>query len=96
MKLATWNVNSLSVRLPQLLAWLDTHPVDVIALQETKLTDDRFPHAELEAAGYAARCFGQRTYNGVALLWRRESVAGDAVDVVNNAVLSRRWRGGLA
>ena len=84
MKLATWNVNSLSVRLPQLLAWLDTHPVDVIALQETKLTDDRFPHAELEAAGYAARCFGQRTYNGVALLWRRESVAGDAVDVVCN------------
>ncbi len=84
MKLATWNVNSLSVRLPQLLAWLDANPVDVVALQETKLTDDRFPHAELETAGYAARCFGQRTYNGVALLARRDTVAGGAVDVVHN------------
>ncbi|WP_374677671.1 endonuclease/exonuclease/phosphatase family protein, partial [Piscinibacter sp.] len=42
MKLATWNVNSLSVRLPQLLAWLAEHPVDAIVLQETKLTDDKF------------------------------------------------------
>jgi len=79
MKLATWNVNSLSVRLPQLLAWLAEHPVDAIVLQETKLTDDKFPHAELEAAGYRAQWFGQRTYNGVALLSR-----GEAVDVVRN------------
>jgi exodeoxyribonuclease-3 len=79
MKLATWNVNSLSVRLPQLLAWLDAHPVDAIVLQETKLTDDRFPHAEIEAAGYAARWFGQKTYNGVALLARSEPT-----DVVRN------------
>ncbi|MFT3665909.1 exodeoxyribonuclease III [Piscinibacter sp.] len=71
MKLATWNVNSLAVRLPQLLAWLAEHPVDAIALQETKLTDDKFPHAELLAAGYQAQWFGQRTYNGVALLSRR-------------------------
>lgn len=70
MKLATWNVNSLAVRLPQLLAWLDAHPVDLIGLQETKLTDDKFPHAELEAAGYRSLWFGQRTYNGVALLGR--------------------------
>lgn len=77
MKLATWNVNSLSVRLPQLLAWLAEHPVDAIVLQETKLTDDKFPHAELEAAGYRAKWFGQRTYNGVALLSRSE--AGDIV-----------------
>ena len=77
MKLATWNVNSLSVRLPQLLAWLAEHPVDAIVLQETKLTDDKFPHAELEAAGYRAQWFGQRTYNGVALLSRSE--AGDVV-----------------
>ncbi len=77
MKLATWNVNSLSVRLPQLLAWLAEHPVDAIVLQETKLTDDKFPHAELEAAGYRAQWFGQRTYNGVALLSRSE--AGEVV-----------------
>jgi exodeoxyribonuclease III len=70
LKLATWNVNSLAVRLPQLLDWLSTHPVDAMVLQETKLADDRFPHAELLSAGWQARCFGQRTYNGVALLTR--------------------------
>ena len=52
MRLATWNVNSLAVRLPQLLDWLAANPVDVIVLQETKLTDDKFPHAEIAAAGY--------------------------------------------
>lgn len=70
MQLATWNVNSLPVRLPQVLAWLASHPVDVLALQETKVTDDRFPHAEFAAAGYQAQSFGQKTYNGVALLSR--------------------------
>lgn len=79
MKLATWNVNSLAVRLPQLLAWLEANPVDVIALQETKLPDDKFPLAELEAAGYQAQWFGQKTYNGVALLSRT-----GAIDVVRN------------
>lgn len=79
MKLATWNVNSLSIRLPQLLAWLASHPVDAIVLQETKLTDDKFPHAELAEAGYQAQWFGQRTYNGVAILAR-----GEIVDVVRN------------
>jgi exodeoxyribonuclease-3 len=68
MKFATWNVNSLSVRLPHLLAWLSTHPVDAIVLQETKLTDDKFPQAELAEAGWQAVWFGQKTYNGVALL----------------------------
>jgi exodeoxyribonuclease-3 len=71
MQLATWNVNSLSVRLPQVLAWLAGHPVDVLALQETKVTDDRFPHDEFLAAGYTTQAFGQKTYNGVALLGRR-------------------------
>ena len=52
----------LSVRSPQLLARLAEHPVDAIVLQETKLTDDKFPHAEIEAAGYRAQWFGQRTY----------------------------------
>jgi exodeoxyribonuclease-3 len=70
LRLATWNVNSLAVRLPQLLDWLNANPVDAIVLQETKLTDDKFPHAELAAAGYAAQWFGQKTYNGVALLSR--------------------------
>ncbi|MDE2614446.1 MAG: exodeoxyribonuclease III [Burkholderiales bacterium] len=79
MQLATWNVNSLAVRLPQLLAWLDANPVDAIALQETKLVDERFPHADLEAAGYAAQWFGQKTYNGVALLTRQP-----ASEVVRN------------
>jgi exodeoxyribonuclease-3 len=79
VKLATWNVNSLAVRLPQLLAWLAEHPVEAIVLQETKLTDDKFPQTEIEAAGYRARWFGQKTYNGVALLSR-----SDASDVVKN------------
>ncbi|MCA0177286.1 MAG: exodeoxyribonuclease III [Proteobacteria bacterium] len=70
MKLATWNVNSLSVRLPQVLDWLAANPVDVLALQETKLTDDKFPQAALAEAGWQAVWFGQRTYNGVALLTR--------------------------
>jgi exodeoxyribonuclease-3 len=70
MKLATWNVNSLAVRLPQVLEWLQANRPDVLVLQETKQTDDKFPHAELLAAGWQAQCFGQRTYNGVALLSR--------------------------
>ena len=68
MKLATWNVNSLTVRLPQLLDWLAAEQPDVLVLQETKLTDDKFPAAEIEAAGWRAQWFGQKTYNGVALL----------------------------
>ncbi|MDE2077269.1 MAG: exodeoxyribonuclease III [Burkholderiales bacterium] len=79
MRLATWNVNSLSVRLPQLLDWLQAHPVDALVLQETKLTDDKFPHAELAAAGYQAQWFGQRTYNGVALLTKSAST-----DIIKN------------
>lgn len=70
MRVATWNVNSLRVRLPQLLDWLGTAAPDVVALQETKLVDGGFPHADLAAAGYLAVCAGQPTYNGVALLAR--------------------------
>ncbi|MBS7349839.1 MAG: exodeoxyribonuclease III [Comamonas sp.] len=70
MKIATWNVNSLNVRLPQVLDWLAANPVAVLGLQELKLTDDKFPHMALEAAGYHSACFGQKTYNGVALLSR--------------------------
>ena len=70
MKIATWNVNSLTVRLPQVLDWLATNPVDVLCLQELKLSDDKFPLQELEAAGYQSAVFGQKTYNGVAILSR--------------------------
>lgn len=76
-KIATWNVNSLKVRLPQVLDWLAAEPVDVLCLQETKLEDGAFPVAEIEAAGYRAIHHGQKTYNGVAMLARAE-----AVDVV--------------
>ena len=68
MKLATWNVNSLPVRLPQVLDWLHVNPVDVLALQELKCTDDKFPVDAFVQAGYRAQWFGQKTYNGVALI----------------------------
>lgn len=74
MKMATWNINSLGVRLPQVLDWLatqaQTQAVDVLALQELKLTDDRFPFDAFASAGYHAEAFGQKTYNGVALISR--------------------------
>ncbi len=70
MKLATWNVNSLKVRLPQVIDWLGVHTPDAFCLQETKLVDDNFPIADIEAAGYQAAFSGQKTYNGVAILTR--------------------------
>ena len=70
MKLATWNVNSLKVRLPHLFTWLEQSPVDVLCLQETKLEDKSFPRAEIEAAGFHVAYSGQKTYNGVAIVSR--------------------------
>lgn len=70
VKLATWNVNSIRARLPRLLDWLSRANPDVVCLQELKVPDADFPIAELEAAGYRAAIFGQRTYNGVAILAR--------------------------
>jgi len=70
VRIATWNVNSLRVRLPQLLEWLAASTPDVVALQETKSPDENFPYAELSAAGYHSTFSGQKTYNGVALLAR--------------------------
>ncbi|WP_341919119.1 exodeoxyribonuclease III [Polaromonas sp. YR568] len=70
MKIATWNVNSLAVRLPQVLDWLAANPVDALCLQELKLSDDKFPLEALAAAGYQCAVFGQKTYNGVAILSR--------------------------
>lgn len=72
MRIAAWNVNSLKVRLPQLLDWLADRQPDVVCLQETKLEDANFPRSEIEAAGYRVAFSGQKTYNGVALLARSE------------------------
>lgn len=71
MKIATWNVNSLTVRLPQVLAWLQNQAPDVLCLQETKLEDAAFPRAAFIDAGYQAVFAGQKTYNGVAILARQ-------------------------
>ena len=68
MKIATWNVNSLKVRLPHVLDWLAASDADVLCLQETKTTDENFPVDEIEAAGYQVVFSGQKTYNGVAII----------------------------
>lgn len=68
MKFASWNVNSLKVRLPQVLDWMEHQRPDVLGLQETKLTDEKFPAEAIEAAGYHVSFSGQPTYNGVALI----------------------------
>ncbi|GAB1234502.1 exodeoxyribonuclease III [Ferrigenium sp. UT5] len=70
MKIATWNVNSLKVRLPHLLGWLADARPDVVCLQETKSEDKNFPVTDLQAAGYHCAFSGQKTYNGVAILSR--------------------------
>lgn len=79
MKLASWNVNSLRVRLPQVLEWLEQNRPDIVGLQETKLTDDNFPIEDMQAAGYTAIANGQKTYNGVAVLARRPLEPNDIV-----------------
>ena len=79
MKITTWNVNSLKVRLPQVLAWLQAHQPDALCLQETKTEDGSFPSAEIANAGYQSVFAGQKTYNGVALITRSA-----ALEVVKN------------
>lgn len=74
MKIASWNVNSLKVRLPQVLEWVDRHRPDVLCLQETKSEDANFPLPSIRAAGYEAVFSGQKTYNGVAILSRTPAV----------------------
>ena len=81
MKITSWNVNSLNVRLPHLQQWLSDFAPDVVGLQETKLEDHRFPDDALAAAGYRSVFHGQKTYNGVALLAR-----GRALDQVQIAI----------
>ena len=81
MKIATWNVNSLTARLAHVQTWLAGTPVDVLCLQELKMTDDKFPLDALREAGYEAAVIGQKTYNGVAILSRTP-----LRDVVKNIV----------
>jgi exodeoxyribonuclease-3 len=85
IRIAAWNVNSLKVRLPQVLKWLQNHertktPIDALCLQELKLTDDKYPHQELEEAGYISIAAGQKTYNGVAIIARKAALAPIATD----------------
>jgi exodeoxyribonuclease-3 len=80
MQVASWNVNSLRVRLPQLADWLAANPVDVIGLQETKLTDDLFPQSQIESLGYQVIRCGQKAYNGVALL-SRQALSAECPDI---------------
>lgn len=75
MKLATWNVNSLRVRLPQVLEWLAREAPDALCLQETKVPDEEFPESAMREAGYFAAFSGQKTYNGVAILSRQRPSA---------------------
>jgi len=77
MKIATWNVNSLKVRLPHVLDWLATSQADILCLQETKTIDENFPVDDIKAAGYNVVFSGQKTYNGVAIISKKE--AGDIV-----------------
>ena len=72
MKIASWNVNSLKVRLPHVLLWLEKMQPDILALQETKTQDENFPLEEIQAAGYQAIFSGQKAYNGVAILFKEE------------------------
>jgi exodeoxyribonuclease-3 len=71
MKVATWNVNSIRSRLDHVTQWLQTSPVDVLCLQETKVVDDAFPSESFETLGYIPYIYGQKSYNGVALLSRQ-------------------------
>ena len=85
VRIAAWNVNSLKVRLPHVLTWLqdqekEKKPIDALCLQELKLTDDKYPHAELEQAGYLSLAAGQKTYNGVAIIVRKAALAPIATD----------------
>lgn len=89
VRIAAWNVNSLKVRLPQVLRWLQDQekkqqPIDALCLQELKLTDDKYPHKELEDAGYLSLVSGQKTYNGVAIIVRKAALAPIASDIATS------------
>src|SRR3546814_3046960 len=81
MKIASWNVNSLNVRLPHLEQWLRDAQPDVVGLQETKLADEKFPDAVLAGLGYRSVFSGQKTYNGVAILARDRAIDGVQIGI---------------
>lgn len=80
MKLASWNVNSLNVRLEQVLAWIETNHIDILALQETKLVDEKFPLQAFQEAGLNVVFSGQKTYNGVAII-SREPISDVIIEI---------------
>ena len=89
VRIAAWNVNSLKVRIPQVLRWLQDQekkkqPIDALCLQELKLTDDKYPHKELEDTGYLSLAAGQKTYNGVAIIVRKAALAPIASDAATS------------
>jgi len=86
--IATWNVNSLRVRLPQVLDWVSQHQPDVLALQETKMTNENFPADEIKVAGYHVIYNGQKTYNGVAILSRKKTT--DLIETLPNLADEQR------
>lgn len=83
MKIATWNVNSLKVRLPHVLEWLNQTQSDILCLQELKMAHELFPLDALEAIGYGAIWSGQKTYNGVAVLYRKETIENARECIIN-------------
>ncbi len=98
MKIATWNVNSIRARQERLLRWLQAHQPDVLCLQEIKVVGESFPFEALRQAGYHAAVHGQKTYNGVAILARREPTAierglDDAVDDQQARLIAARCDG---
>ncbi|QQS47951.1 MAG: exodeoxyribonuclease III [Acidobacteriota bacterium] len=94
MKIATWNVNSIAVRLPQVSDWIEGNRPDVLCLQEIKCVDEKFPAAEFEALGYRAEIYGQPTYNGVAILSLKDQkevqrgLPGDGADAQRRLIAS--------
>lgn len=85
IRLAAWNINSIKVRLAHIIQWLEAQakaqtPIDALCLQELKLTDDKYPHRELEQAGYLSLTNGQKTYNGVAIVVRKAALSAMSTD----------------
>src|SRR5579863_5231792 len=98
MKIATWNVNSIRARMPRVAEWLAAQKPDVLCMQETKVTDDEFPELEVRASGYVSTLFGQKTYNGVAILSRDPATEvvrgfGDGGDDTQSRFLAATVRG---
>ena len=90
MKIVSWNINSLRKRQDRLLAWLAETQPDVVCLQETKCTDEQFPELALRAAGYHSAFHGQKSYNGVAILSRKQRRSMCALRSVMKKMIRRR------